>query len=305
LTHWSPYIVAWPTVLYVIASSNFSIRFLDLRKNNKISYYLMIASSSASFISASVVSLIRLFGHQIHHESVVYANFSFSLIAIYAGIMALKKGSKHAKYYLAGWICSLIGLMAMTLMYTGVFPNNLFTNNFYIIGVLCEVLLLAFALTDRYRLLQKEKDHLEFSLLHKKNDLSRVIIDNRIRHSFKAEIIEKLKHIYKSNDETTKTQLGSFIADLNIQFDADEKRSQLQENIDQVNSEFEDKLKERFPKLTKSEIEILGYIKLKLSTKEIANIRKVSPTTVKVTKHRVNKKLAEDDTSIDDLMLDL
>ena len=192
----------------------------------------MIASSSASFISASVVSLIRLFGHQIHHESVVYANFSFSLIAIYAGIMALKKGSKHAKYYLAGWICSLIGLMAMTLMYTGVFPNNLFTNNFYIIGVLCEVLLLAFALTDRYRLLQKEKDHLEFSLLHKKNDLSRVIIDNRIRHSFKAEIIEKLKHIYKSNDETTKTQLGSFIADLNIQFDADEKRSQLQENID-------------------------------------------------------------------------
>ncbi|MCT4645262.1 MAG: LuxR C-terminal-related transcriptional regulator, partial [Carboxylicivirga sp.] len=75
--------------------------------------------------------------------------------------------------------------------------------------------------------------------------------------------------------------------------------------IDQVNSEFEEKLKERFPKLTKSEIEILGYIKLKLSTKEIANTRKVSPTTVKVTKHRINKKLAEEGTSIDELMLDL
>ncbi|MCT4643989.1 MAG: hypothetical protein N4A74_03305, partial [Carboxylicivirga sp.] len=274
LTHWSPYIVAWPTVLYVIASSNFSIRFLDLRKSHKVSYYLMIASSLASFISAAIVSVLRLYGKQIHHESVVYANFSFSVIAIYAGIMALKKGNVHARYYLAGWICSLLGLMAMTLMYTGVLPNNVFTNNFYVIGVLCEVLLLAFALTDRYRTLQKEKDYLEFSLTHKKNDLSRVIIDNRLRQSFKAEILEKLKHIYKSQDETIKTQLGSFIADLNIQFDADKKRGQLQENIDQVNSEFEEKLKERFPKLTKSEIEILGYIKLKLSTKEIANTRK-------------------------------
>ncbi|GEM_PF-6073670 len=305
LTHWSPYIVAWPTVIYVIASSNFSIRFLDLRKSHKVSYYLMIASSLASFISATIVSILRLYGKQIHHESVVYANFSFSIIAIYAGVMALKKGNVHARYYLAGWICSLLGLMAMTLMYTGVLPNNGFTNNFYVIGVLCEVLLLAFALTDRYRTLQKEKDYLEFSLTHKKNDLSRVIIDNRLRQSFKAELIDKLKNIHKSQGETVKRQLGSFIADLNIQFDADEKRSQLQENIDQVNSEFEEKLKERFPKLTKSEIEIMGYIKLKLSTKEIANIRKVSPTTVKVTKHRINKKLAEEDTSIDELMLDL
>lgn len=303
--HWSPYIVAFPTVLYVITSSNFSIRFLDLRRNDRVSYYLMIASSLASFISATIVSVLRMYGKQMHLESVVYANFSFSIIAIYAGIMAVKKGSKHARYYLAGWICSLTGLMVMTLMYISVLPANNFTNNFYVIGVLCEVLLLAFALTDRYRSLQKEKDYLEFSLTHKKDDLSRVIIDNRLRHSFKAGVLEKLKLIYKSKDETIKTQLGSFIADLNIQFDADEKRSQLQENIDTVNSEFEKKLKERFPKLTKSEIEILGYLKLKLSTKEIANIRKISPTTVKVTKHRVNKKLAEEGTSIDDLILDL
>ena len=146
---------------------------------------------------------------------------------------------------------------------------------------------------------------LEFSLKRKKNDLSRVIIDNRLRHSFKADLLEKLKFIYKSKDESIKSQLGSFIADLNIRFDTDEKRSRLQENIDKINSAFEKKLKERFPKLTKSEIEILGYLKLKLSIKEIANIRKTSTTTVKVTKHRINKKLEEEDTSIDDLMLDL
>ncbi len=305
ITHWSPYIVAWPTVFYVIACSNFSIRFLELRKNNKVSYYLMIASSSASFITATIVNILRLSDKQIHLESIVLANFSFSLIAIYAGIMALKKGSKHARYYLAGWTCSLLGLMVMTQMHTGVLPANAFTNNFYVIGVLCEVLLLAFALTDRYRSLQKEKDYLEFSLTHKKNDLSKVIIDNRLRHSFKADLLEKLKLIYKSNDEAIKSRLASFIADLNIQFDADDKRSQLQENIDKVNSEFEEKIKERFPNLTKSEIEVLGYIKLKLSTKEIANIRKVSTTTVKVTKHRINKKLAEEGTSIDDMVLDL
>ncbi|MCG8696408.1 MAG: LuxR C-terminal-related transcriptional regulator, partial [Bacteroidales bacterium] len=303
--HWSPYIVAFPTVLYVITCSNFSIRFLDLRNKDKVSYYLMIASSSASFISAMIVSILRMYGKQFHHESVVYANFSFSVIAIYAGIMALRKGSQHAKYYLAGWICSLTGLMVMTLMYVGAFSSNIFTNNFYVIGVLCEVLLLAFALTDRYRILQKEKDYLEYSLTHKKNDLSQVIIDNRLRQSFKAELLEKLKLIYKNNDNNIKSQLGSFIADLNIQFDADEKRSQLQENIDKVNSEFEEKLKERFPQLTKSEIEILGYIKLKLTTKEIANIRKVSPNTVKVTKHRINKKLEKEGISIDDLILDI
>ena len=80
---------------------------------------------------------------------------------------------------------------------------------------------------------------------------------------------------------------------LNIQgqLQADEKLKLFQENIEQVNQEFFEKLLQKFPDLTKTEKELCGLIRLNLSSKEISNVRGVSPNSVKVGKHRLRKKL--------------
>ena len=64
----------------------------------------------------------------------------------------------------------------------------------------------------------------------------------------------------------------------------------LQDNIDVVSSDFNERLREEFPDLSKSEIELLSLIKLKLSNKQIAIHKNTSPNTINVALHRLKTK---------------
>ena len=140
---------------------------------------------------------------------------------------------------------------------------------------------------------------------YKNSDLTKVVYDNRLRHSFKLNLLSELKSIAQNKNDSTLKRLSSFITDLNIQIEAEEKRNRLQEKIDTINTEFEKNLKERFPKLTQSEIEICAYLKLNLSIKEIANIKKTSEDAVKMAKYRLNKKMMEEGTSVNEILIEI
>ena len=62
------------------------------------------------------------------------------------------------------------------------------------------------------------------------------------------------------------------------------------ENIEMVNHEFNTKLKKKYPSLTESELHLSSLLRLKLNTKEIANIKNISPDSVKVLRYRLRKK---------------
>ena len=51
------------------------------------------------------------------------------------------------------------------------------------------------------------------------------------------------------------------------------------------------KLKERYPDLSPSEQQMCALLRLKLSTKEIATVKNISPASVKVMRHRLRKKM--------------
>ncbi len=46
-----------------------------------------------------------------------------------------------------------------------------------------------------------------------------------------------------------------------------------------------------FPNLTQTELKILAYIRINLSTKEIADIQNVSLDAIRKTRYRIRKKL--------------
>ena len=300
-----PYATTISIGFWILFSSNFNIRILDLKKYSRSAYYLMLGTALVSFLVIMGLNLFRLFGKPAHYEFVSFGSLLFCITALVAGLIAWKKGSKYARYYLLGWIAIFIGVSINSIVLLGYLPKNIFTGNFYIIGLALEVLLLSFALADRYHLIQRENDKLELELQYKNSDLTKVVSDNRVRHSFKINLLSELKDIYQNKDDSIKQQLGSFITDLNIQIDADGKRNQLQENIDKINTEFEKNLKERFPKLTQTEVEICGYLKLNLSLKEIANLKRTTEDAVKMAKYRMNKKMMEEGYSISEILLEI
>ena len=63
-------------------------------------------------------------------------------------------------------------------------------------------------------------------------------------------------------------------------------------NVETVNYEFLSKMKASNPNLTQNELKLISLLRLKLSTKEIASIKNISPDSVKVLRYRLRKKLS-------------
>ncbi|MBS4063831.1 MAG: response regulator transcription factor [Chitinophagaceae bacterium] len=66
------------------------------------------------------------------------------------------------------------------------------------------------------------------------------------------------------------------------------------EGIEKVNHEFFEKLNQICPDLTTGEKDLTGLIRLNFSSKEISSMRNISPSSVRMAKFRLKKKLGLD-----------
>ncbi len=145
---------------------------------------------------------------------------------------------------------------------------------------------------DELQKLKLEKLNQELS--HKQQDISRMAIDISRKQEFYQELlgqIEQLKLHIKPEASKDWRSLEQTIKD---KLQTTEEQSLFNENIEQINQSFYENLRSRFPKLSKSDLDLCGFIKIGLSNKEIANLRAVSPEAVRVGKFRLKKKLELD-----------
>ena len=107
------------------------------------------------------------------------------------------------------------------------------------------------------------------------------------KKDFSEELINKLSTI-KGLDKPSLLPLKQFI---NNEIQIDESILETEQLITELNKDFFIKLKQQFPHLTENDIKMCGFIRLKLSSKQIAIIKHIAPDSVKVAKNRLSKKL--------------
>lgn len=74
----------------------------------------------------------------------------------------------------------------------------------------------------------------------------------------------------------------------------------------QVAPHFFEELKQRFPDLTPNEIKLCAYIRIGMSSKQIAQMLNLSPESVNKNRYRLRKKLGlEKDTVLDEIIAGL
>ncbi len=71
----------------------------------------------------------------------------------------------------------------------------------------------------------------------------------------------------------------------------DKERSEFQLHVDKVNQIFFKKLKELFPNITENEKKLSALLRINLSSKDIASIYNISPSSVDMSRYRLRKKL--------------
>lgn len=135
-----------------------------------------------------------------------------------------------------------------------------------------------------------ESRQLKEVLNHKNQDLVDFAIAITRKQEFTNELLDKLDQISQTG-ESSPQDIKDLKNYIKFQLQVDSNLKVFQENIAKINHEFMAKLKERYPDLSPSEQQMCALLRLKLSTKEIATVKNISPASVKVMRHRLRKKM--------------
>ncbi|MDF2187339.1 triple tyrosine motif-containing protein [Paraflavitalea sp. CAU 1676] len=138
--------------------------------------------------------------------------------------------------------------------------------------------------------LQNEK--LEAELEHKNAELASSAM-SLVR---KMEILTKLKEdlvVYKNGAGADKgsKDFQKIMRVLDKELDHDGEWEQFANHFDTVHTNYLRKLKEVCPEITASELKLAAYLRLSLSTKEIAQLMNISIRGVETSRYRLRKKL--------------
>ncbi|AZQ65450.1 hypothetical protein EI427_24885 [Flammeovirga pectinis] len=284
-----------------IISSIFCIKFLNLKVKHKLFYRILIGLISLDLMAYLGTMLMNFNGYLMTYKLLATITTAYCIIAIITGVNAYREGNETAKFYLIGWSVYFLGIISKALVLFGYIPSSPYMNQFYSMAISTEVILMSFALADRYKSLEKDKKKLTANLESQKGDLDNVILDNKMKQGYNEQLVHKLTAALSSGD--IKTDLKSVVNDLTRQRQIEEKKVYFQDNLEVVNDSFRKKLKIDFPQLTPSEIEICALIKLNMKNKEIAEFRNTSEGAVKVARHRIKKKMEIEGKLVDYLIM--
>ena len=145
-------------------------------------------------------------------------------------------------------------------------------------------------------LVEKEKEEKK-RLIQELDNKNRFLIDFALYIGMKNEFLLNLREQLKKllNRQGASPEIRDVIFQLNQNLRHNKEVVDLQKNVEKVNFEFIQKLVERFPNLNENEKHLVFLLRLKFTSKEIADIRAVSVKAVEISRYRLKKKMNIDD----------
>lgn len=112
----------------------------------------------------------------------------------------------------------------------------------------------------------------------------------------KGELLTKIKtdlaHVMKVSDNPqAASELKKMMKSLGEDDNMDKEWENFTKHFDKVHSDFIVSLKETHPSITNNEIKLCAYLRMNLSTKEIAQLMNISVRGVEISRYRLRKKL--------------
>lgn len=112
---------------------------------------------------------------------------------------------------------------------------------------------------------------------------------------------ELKKALKKIKDPTALVQVRQLMKTIDAEFNSEEDWDQFEVHFDQVHEDFLKRLRIEYPQLTPKDLRICAYLRMNLSTKEIAPLMNISVRGVEISRYRLRKKfdLSRDENLID------
>ena len=145
------------------------------------------------------------------------------------------------------------------------------------------------------QIIELRNEKLQSEVEHKNSELASSAM-NLVR---KKEMLSKLKDDlahYKETQEADKAakEFQKIIRAINKELDQEGEWEQFVDHFDSVHTNYLKKLKENYPSLSVSDLKLAAYLRLNLSSKEIAQLLNISLRGVETSRYRLRKKLGMD-----------
>ena len=141
--------------------------------------------------------------------------------------------------------------------------------------------------------LRNEKLHAEMKQKDKElaNSTMEMIQKNKSLISINKEL---RKLVRETHDNSSKDKLNILIRKINRQINAENHWEVFEKHFGSVHEDFLNDLKSKFPDLTPRELKLCAYLRLNISSKEIATLMNISTRGVEISRYRLRKKLKLD-----------
>ena len=171
-----------------------------------------------------------------------------------------------------------------------------------IISLLFMSLGIAFYFFRKYQnqkqtIMEQEALLLKERLEHSQKEIASKALRLASQNEMRIKMIETTKEVYQHLDETGKESLKAMVRNLKKNIDQGAWQ-EFETRFEQVHEAFFVQLNSRFPNLTPNDRRICAFLKLNMSTKDIALLTNRSPRSIESARYRLKKKFglgAEED----------
>ncbi|MEJ5315732.1 MAG: LuxR C-terminal-related transcriptional regulator [Tenuifilum sp.] len=155
-------------------------------------------------------------------------------------------------------------------------------------------------------IIRLKTENLQVQIEHKNRELAAIAMQIAHKNDFLNRLRLRLEVIAKSINPVSQKEVLDLIRNIDNDLKMDKEWQRFEHHFDEVHSGFIKKLKELYPELTPSELRLCAYLRLNMTTKDIAQILNISVRGVEISRYRLRKKLKiESDTNLVDFMLNL
>ena len=125
----------------------------------------------------------------------------------------------------------------------------------------------------------------------KSKELSSQAININRKNEILNAVKKELEKVKKNVDPETQLQLKQLNKKIDEDLDLDEDWKNFQHYLNEIQGDFIKQLKEEYPHLSSGDLKLCTYLRLNLSTKEIAPLLSITPRGVEIHRYRLRKKL--------------
>ncbi len=160
---------------------------------------------------------------------------------------------------------------------------------FVFVTVIVVILLMRKNLKQKHKLALHDSDMLKQKLEFSKQELASKALHLACQNEFRAKLLETTNEIYDNLDDEGKVAIKSLLSDLENNIDSG-AWNEFETRFEQVHESFFLQLNTHFPDLTQNDRRICAFLKLNMSTKDIALLIHRSPRSVESSRYRLRKK---------------